>query len=64
MIPVAIKTVLLRPRTERVLRITAVDDAKGRRIELSGDANAPVSKVLLVTSHQLLPDKVDAWDDD
>lgn len=62
--PLPFKSGLLRARTERVLRITAVDDGKDRRLELVGDANAAVSTVLVTTSHELFPERVAAWDDE
>lgn len=55
---------MLRARTNRVLRITATEDSKESVITLEGDANAAVSKVLVMTSHELFPDKVAAWDDE
>jgi hypothetical protein len=62
--PFPFKAALLRARTDRVLRIAAVGDALNRAVELDGDANAAVSKVLVATSHELFPDKVAAWDDE
>jgi hypothetical protein len=62
--PLPLKSVLMRARTDRVLRITATGQTPGRVIELDGDANAAVSKVLVTTSHELFPDKVAAWDNE
>lgn len=45
------KSPFLKARTERVLRITAVDHT----LVLEGDANAGVSKVLVMTHHELFP---------
>jgi hypothetical protein len=58
--PTPLKSAVLRARTNRVLRITAT----GQAVELNGDANAAVSKILVATSHELFPDKVAAWEDD
>ena len=62
--PLPFKSVLLRARTERVLRVTAVDNADEHAIELDGDANAAVSRVLVTTSNELFPERVAAWDDE
>ena len=62
--PLPVKSALMRTRTERVLRVTAVGHAENRVLELDGDANAAVSKVLVATWHDLFPDKVAAWDDE
>ena len=62
--PIPFKSALMRARTEKVLRITAVGDAQHPAVELDGDANAAVSKVLVATSHELFPEKVAAWDDE
>jgi hypothetical protein len=58
------KAPLLRARTERVLRITAMDHPQDRGVQLDGDANAAVSRVLVTTSQELFPDKLAAWDDE
>ena len=58
--PLPFKSVLMRARTDRVLRITAI----GQTLELVGDANEAVSRILVTTSHELFPDKVAAWDDE
>jgi hypothetical protein len=57
-----IKSGLMRARTGRVLRITAIGHAEDGVVELDGETNAAVSKVLVATSHELFPDKVAAWD--
>jgi hypothetical protein len=62
--PLPIKSFVLRARTDRVLRITAVGQEANGIVELNGDANASVSKVLVTTSHELFPEKVAAWDDE
>jgi hypothetical protein len=62
--PLPLKSAVLRARTEKVLRITAVDHAADRILELDGDANAAVSRVLVSTSHELFPEKLVAWDDE
>jgi len=62
--PWPFKSAVMRARTNRVLRITTTADAQGHSIELDGDANASVSKVLVMTSHELFPGKVAAWDDE
>ena len=46
-----IDSIILRARTDRVLRITP----SGSSLELEGDANAGVSKVLVITKHELFP---------
>jgi hypothetical protein len=62
--PLPIKSVVLRARTDRLLRISAVGHADGGNVELDGDTNAAVSQVLVATAHELFPAKVAAWDDD
>lgn len=62
--PLPIKSSVLRARTNRVLRVTTISDAQGHAVRLDGDANAAVSKVLVMTSHELFPGKVAAWDDE
>jgi len=62
--PLPFKSRLLRARTERLLRITAVGDAPQPTLHFDGDANESVSKVLVTTSHELFPQQVAAWDDD
>jgi hypothetical protein len=62
--PLPIKSALLRARTDKVLRITSVENAPEGALELDGDANAAVSKILVTTSHELFPDKRAAWDDE
>jgi hypothetical protein len=62
--PLPFKSLFMRARTERVLRITAVDRAQDRTLELEGDANEGVSRVLVATSHELFPEKAAAWDDE
>lgn len=62
--PLPFKSGLLRARTDRLLRITVTGDAHGCVVELDGDANAGVSKVLVMTSHELFPDRVAAWDNE
>ena len=62
--PRPIKSALMRARTDRVLRITAIGHTQDRAVVLHGDANAAVSRVLVTTSHELFPDKIAAWDDE
>jgi hypothetical protein len=62
--PLPIKSALMRARTERELRITATGHSPDGAVELDGDANAAVSKVLVTTSHELFPDMAAAWDDE
>ena len=64
LMPLTLKSSLLRARTNRVLRITALDDAEDGTIQLDGDANAAVSRVLVTTSHELFPEKVAALDEE
>jgi hypothetical protein len=61
--PLPIKSALMRARTDRILRITAIADTQGPAVELDGDTNAAVSRVLVTTSHELFPDKIAAWDE-
>ena len=49
--PFPVKSALMRARTQRVLRITAIGNSEDRAVELRGDANEAVSKVLVTTSH-------------
>lgn len=63
-LPLPMTSALMRARTDRVLRITAAGDAQGCVVTLDGIANAAVSGVLVTTSHELLPERVAAWDDD
>jgi hypothetical protein len=51
-----IDSVILRARTDRVLRITPV----GSSLELEGETNAGVSKALVMTKNEVLPPKSDA----
>jgi len=59
-----IRSVLMRARTDRVLRITAIDHGQDDSLELDGDANASVSRILFATSHELFPEKIAAWDNE
>jgi len=52
----------LRARSEKVLRVTAMEPGLG--LQLDGDANAAVSEILVKTSHELFPERLAAWDDD
>jgi hypothetical protein len=63
-LPLPGRSAFTRARTNRVLRITAMGHAQGGTVELDGDANAAVSKVLVTTSHELFPEKLAAWDDE
>lgn len=60
--PLPFQSALLRARTDKVLRITAL--AAGAGLRLDGDANAAVSTILVSTSQELFPDKAAEWDDD
>jgi hypothetical protein len=60
--PLPFKSALLRARTEKLLRIAAVDHSEAQTLELDGDANAAVSRVLVSASHELFPEKLAAWD--
>lgn len=62
--PFPLKSAVLRARTERVLRITAAGQSPEGVLEFDGAANAAVSKVLVMTSRELFPDKAAAWDED
>ena len=60
-----LKPALMRVRAERVLRITATADHwEGSGLELDGETNEAVSRILVTTSHELFPDRVAAWDDE
>ena len=63
-LPLPVTSALMRVRTNRVLRVTVTGHTGDRAIQLDGDTNAAVSKVLVMTSHELFPDKVAAWDDE
>jgi hypothetical protein len=62
--PLPIRSALMRARTDKLLRITPVDHFQDRALELDGDANPAVSKVLVTTSRELFPDRIAAWDDE
>jgi hypothetical protein len=57
--PQGLGRLLLRARQDQTLRITACNGAIDRTLTLEGDANAGVSRVLVITKNEIFPPKTD-----